>query len=181
VSRQTFVALLRGVNVGGRKLPMRDLAELLSGAGHGDVRTYIQSGNVVLTSAEPALHLAPSLEKAIHGHFGLDVAVLLRTNAQLRAVADANPFPNAEGARLHVVFLERAPAKSAVARLDPARSPGDEVEVAGRELYLRLPNGAGRTKLTLDYLERILGVRGTQRNWNTLLKLIDLSAPPAAD
>lgn len=177
---RTYVALLRGVNVGGRKLPMKELAGLLTAAGHGEVRTYIQSGNVVLTSAEAASRLASSLEKAIRQEFGLDVAVMLRTNADLRAVAEGSPFPAAEGTRLHVVFFERAPARAAVARLDPARSPGDEVRVSGRDLYLHLPNGAGRTKLTLDYLERTLGVRGTQRNWNTLLRLIELSEPRAA-
>lgn len=178
-----YVALLRGINVGGaRKLPMAELAAVFGSLGHGEVKTFIQTGNVVFTSPVARAQLAKPLERAIDERFGLDVTVMLRTPAELKKVAAANPFPEAEAtpSRLHVVFLERKPARKDVSALAPDRSPGDRAVVDGDHVYLHLPNGAGRTKLTLDYVERVLRVRGTQRNWNTLVKLIELTAPAAA-
>jgi len=81
----------------------------------------------------------------------------------------------ADPSRLHVVFLARTPTAKTAARLDPERSPPDEFSVRGREIYLRLPNGAGRSKLTTDYFERQLGIAATARNWNTLIKLLALT------
>jgi uncharacterized protein (DUF1697 family) len=115
------------------------------------------------------------MERRIESELGLDVAVMLRTAAQLRAVLDGDPFPKAERTQVHVVFLEEKPGAAAAKRLDPDRSPGDEAALRGRELYLRLGNGAGRTKLTLDWIEKQLGVRGTGRNWNTVMKLAELA------
>ncbi len=105
--------------------------------------------------------------------------MIVRTHDELERIAGANPFLAGRGepTGLHVVFLDGAPTAAAIATLDPDRSPGDELSVAGREIYLRYPNGSGRSKLTLDYLERRLGVTGTARNWNTLLKLVELTAP----
>jgi uncharacterized protein (DUF1697 family) len=169
---QTLVALLRGVNVGGKvKVPMAELREELADLGLKDVVTYIQSGNVVFRTGEKDVGAA--IEKRIEAKYGLNVSVILRTLPELRRIAKRNPFPRADKSRLHVVFLAGKP--KARAELEPERSPGDEFAVKGREVYLHLPNGAGRTKLTLDYLERRLGVAGTQRNWNTLLKLVELA------
>jgi uncharacterized protein (DUF1697 family) len=156
---------------------MAELTKVFCELGHQDVRSYIQSGNVVFTSpdAEPAITTA--LGAAIEKRFGLAVTVVLRSHDELAAVEAANPFADASG--VHVVFLEQAPSAKAAASLDPDRSPGDSFAFAGRELYLQLPTGAGRTKLTLGYLEKQLGVAGTQRNWNTVLKLIALTEPAA--
>jgi uncharacterized protein (DUF1697 family) len=175
----TYAALLRGINVGGRaKIPMRELAELFGSLGHGEVTTYIQSGNVVFRSpaGRPA-GIVRGIEHAITERFGLTVTVILRTHAELASIAAANPFPDAEGqpSKLHVLFLDRQPDDSAIAGLDPNRSPGDGFHAAGREVYLRYPAGSGKTKLTLDWFERQLGVKGTARNWNTLLRLIALT------
>jgi uncharacterized protein (DUF1697 family) len=174
---RTYVALLRGINVGGRrKLPMADLRALLDALGHEDVTTYVQSGNAVFRSGGgSAASVAAAIERRIESELGLDVAVMLRTAAQLRAVLDGDPFPKAERKQVHVVFLEEKPGAAAAKRLDPDRSPGDEASLHGRELYLRLGNGAGRTKLTLDWIEKQLGVRGTGRNWNTVTKLAELA------
>jgi uncharacterized protein (DUF1697 family) len=170
-----YAALLRGINVGGKnKVPMPQLKELFEGLGHADVVTYIQSGNVVFRAASAD---ARAIEERIADVFGLDVSVVLRTGAELSAAAAANPFlvRGAETKPLYVVFLAREPAMEAVAELDPDRSPGDRFSVNGRDVYLDLPNGAGRTKLNLDYLERRLKVKGTARNWNTVLKLVELT------
>jgi uncharacterized protein (DUF1697 family) len=174
-----FAAFLRGINVGGKNtIPMAELKPALSALGVEDVVTYIQSGNVVFRSpSRAASDVAADVERQIAKVFGVDVAVLLRTPAQLRKIAAENPFlgKGADLSKLHVVFLEAAPAKGAIAKLDPDRSPPDEFSVRGREIYLRLPNGAGRSKLTIDWFERGLGVRATARNWKTLGKLIELT------
>lgn len=174
----THVALLRGINVGGKnRVSMAELAALFEAAGCAAVRTFIQSGNA-LFSAQPALarRLPGEIASRIEKRHGLRVPVILRTAAELRQVAAANPFlgAGADPKRLHVAFLSAAPGREAVARLDPARSPPDTFTVHGSEVYLSLPNGVGRTRLTNDYLDRTLGTTSTLRNWNTVLELVSL-------
>jgi uncharacterized protein (DUF1697 family) len=170
-----LVALLRGINVGGRStLPMPALKTSLEALGHEDVVTYIQSGNVVFTSASK--DPGQEIEERIADDFGLSVAVMVRTPAELKRIVKANPFPKVtDGKKLHVVFLSGRPAKKAADALDPDRSPPDELVLKGRELYVHYPNGQGRSKLTNDWIEKTLGVRGTSRNWNTVLKLVELT------
>jgi len=177
VAPKTYAVLLRGINVGGKnKLPMPALRTLLEG-GYDGVATYIQSGNVVLRSSLAENALMRAVEKQIAEEFSLTIRVVVRTHAELERIAGANPFRSGEPTGLHVVFLDSAPKPAAIATLDPDRSPGDEFSVSGSEIFLRYPNGSGRSRLTLDYLERRLGVTGTARNWNTLLKLVELTAP----
>src|SRR5262245_45134345 len=153
---------------------MPSLKASLESLGHTDVVTYIQSGNVVLTS--PRKDPTKEIEEKIAEDFGLSVTVMVRTPAELRKVVKGNPFPKVkEGKKLHVVFLSGAPTKAAAAALDPDRSPPDEFVLKGRELYVHYPDGQGRSKLSNDWIEKTLGVRGTSRNWNTVLKLVDLS------
>lgn len=175
----TFVALLRGINVGGKNtIAMTELESSFSSLGLEDVVTYIQSGNVVFRSPTGnAQELAAGIEQRIADAIGVSLTVLLRTPAELGAIAENNPFLSgaADLPKLHVVFLAGLPAANAVAQLDPERSPPDEFSLRGREIYLHLPNGAGRSKLTIDYFERRLGVRATARNWNTLSKLLALT------
>jgi uncharacterized protein (DUF1697 family) len=143
------------------------------------VSTYVQSGNVVFRAQSGDRQaLAADLEERIASAFVVSPAVLLRTPAELSEIADANPYLDRESdfLKLHVVFLSAAPAADAVEELDPNRSPPDEFSVRGREIYLHLPNGAGRSKLTIDYFEKRLGVRATARNWKTLTKLIELTS-----
>jgi uncharacterized protein (DUF1697 family) len=172
-----YVALLRGINVGGKNpVPMVELQRLFVGLGFLDAATYIQSGNVVF-SGRPVE--AAEVESAIEARFGFAVPVVLRTHEDIGATVAANPFVSRtdDPAKLHVMYLSAAPVAAAATRLDPLRSPPDEFAVIGREVFLYLPNGMGRTKLTVDYVERVLGVRATARNWNTTLKLHDLSTP----
>ena len=175
----TYVALLRGVNLGARnKVPMPVLRSLVESLGHDDVRTYIQSGNVVFRSAGKS-DLAGALEQAIAGEFGVKAAVVLRAGAELRKAIAANPFvaAGADEKALHVVFLGSSPAKAAVKTLDPDRSPPDEFAVGRAEVYLHCPNGFGRSKLGVDYFERMLGGPATIRNWKTVTKLAEMTAP----
>lgn len=175
----SHVALLRGINVGGKNnLPMKSLSPLFTDAGCSDVRTYVQSGNVVFRASSSLAQGIPALiEKAISEQFGLRVPVVHRTAAELRQLAKDNPYLRTEkdSTRLHVAFLAAKPTASQVAALDPDRSPPDEFTVSGREVYLRLPNGVGKTKLTNAYLDSKLGTTSTLRNWRTVLKLVELT------
>lgn len=176
---KTYIALLRGINLAGRnRVPMAELRSELETLGLEDVVTYIQSGNVVFRGrGGRAEELAASIEGQIAEAFGIDVVVLLRTSAELAKVARGNPFlrAGADPSKLHVVFLSAKPAKKAEAELDPERSPPGEFRLGGREIYLHLPTGFGRSKLTVDYFERALGLAGTARNWKTVTKLVELS------
>jgi uncharacterized protein (DUF1697 family) len=179
VRKATYVALLRGINLGARnKISMADLRELLAGLGAEDVTTYVQSGNVVFKTAMPARELAGAIETEIRRDLGLDVAVLLRTPAELAALVERNPFSESvtEAKELHVTLLANRPQAARVAQLDPQRSQPDEFRVVGREVYLHCPNGYGRSKLTNAYFEKQLALVATTRNWNTVTKLAELAS-----
>jgi uncharacterized protein (DUF1697 family) len=174
------VALVRGVNVGGRAaLSMAQLREVAAGIGLDDPRTYLQSGNLVFVTAldEPG-PVGPALEAAIASTLGMEVAVMVRSRSQLARLAAENPFPagDVEPRLLHVVFLAGRPAPERVAGLDPDRSPPDAFRVDGEHIYVSYPSGSGRSRLNLDYFERQLGMPGTARNWNTVTNLIAMMA-----
>ncbi len=174
----TYVAMLRGINVGGRAaVPMADLAALFGELGYEDVRTYIQSGNVVFRTAHGARGLAAVIEARIAEGLGLPVKVVLRTGAQLAAVLAGNPLDDGtrHGKSLHVTFLATPPAPAKARALDPGAHLPDEFRVVGREVYVHCPNGYGRTKCTNAYFERALGVVATTRNLNTVSALVRLS------
>jgi uncharacterized protein (DUF1697 family) len=174
---RTYVALLRGINVGGKnKLPMADLVRILDSAGARDVATYIQSGNAVFRAASIE-GFAERVEKGIAKKLGLTVPLVLRSAEELARAVDANPFvrAGADVGHLHVGFLAHAPDRAKVAALDPARSPGDSFEVVGREVYLRLPNGVADSKLTNAWFDAKLGTTSTFRNWRTVLKLVEMA------
>jgi len=172
------VALLRGINVGGKnKITMNDLADIFRAAQCRDVLTYIQSGNVIFTVDPPALDLLPSVITAhIAERFGYTIPVVLRTAQQIGDVIRQNPFLTEGIAEdtLHVMFLAAQPLAAAVDGLDPDRSPPDSFSVHGQEIYLQLPNGAARTKLTNDYFDTKLSTISTGRNWRTVTKLFEL-------
>src|SRR5262249_38741594 len=152
-------------------LPMKDLAAMFSDAGCGDVKTYIQSGNVVFSAPATLTQRLPSLIAAqIEKKFKMKVPVILRSHADLAAVARSNPFltPDQAIERLMVMFLATSPTSSAVASLDPDRSPPDEFAVRGREIYMRCPNGFGKSKLSNAYFDSKLSTTSTGRNWRTV-------------
>lgn len=169
-----LVVLLRGINVGGKnKLPMAQLAAVLEEQGCTDVRTYIQSGNaVVRVATKSAATLAQRTSKAIAARCKLAVPVITRTAPQWRAVlAVPHAFQRHDPAHLHVVFLAQEPTPTNVDALDPDRSPGDTFVVREREIYLHLPNGVARTKLSNVYFDRALATVSTVRNWRTVQTL----------
>lgn len=161
---------LRGINVGGnKKIPMADLREALTRAGHADVKTLLQSGNVVLDKAKPA-----ELEKLIEAEFGMSVRVMVRTHAELVKLIEANPFKRHEDqpARLAVAFLDKDPGRVAI---DPKLYAPDEFVVRGKDMYLWYPNGMAETKVGNPAFVRALGVAMTVRNWNTVTKMAELT------
>ncbi len=172
------VALLRGINVGGKnKLPMAELAAMFREAGCDDVRTYIQSGNVVFRSSPEMAGDIPSLISAsIMEQFGYSIPVVTRTAGEFREIVQVNPFAEtgAEANKLHVMFLADLPDRAHVEVLDPNRSPGDEFAVMGREVFLHFPNGVARSKLTNAYFDSGLSTISTSRNWRTVGKLLDM-------
>jgi uncharacterized protein (DUF1697 family) len=169
---ETWVALLRGINVGGRStVPMAGLRQLFEDAGFASVRTYINSGNVLFEGARPD---GTALEAEIQRTFGVASTVVLRTAAELKKVAAARPF-GADTSRTYVAFLAAKPDRDAKSRLATLEAGGDEFELRGRELYLRYPNGLGKATLTAARIERALRVPATVRNWNTVTKLVELA------
>lgn len=172
-----MIILLRGINVGGKnQLPMVQLRGIAAGIGLGDVRTYIQSGNLVATTALAPATVAKRLHAAIADATDLDVPIIVRTTQQWRGVIDANPFPDAIsiGTTLHVTFLDGV-APGELVGFDAKAFAPEEFAVVGSELYLHLPDGIGRSKLAVK-LHRLPGAAtGTARNWNTVLKLAELA------
>jgi uncharacterized protein (DUF1697 family) len=179
MAQTSHLALLRGINVGGKnKLPMKELAGLFLAAGATDVRTYIASGNVLFHAPATLARRLPALiAKEIAAQHSLEVPVVVRTVKELETVTVGNPFlrKDEDTKPLAVLFLADEPAASAVKKLDPRRSVPDEFAVVGREVFLKLPNGFADTRLTNDYFDRTLDTVSTARNWNTVLKLLALA------
>lgn len=171
------VALLRGVNVGGaNKLAMSDLKSIFESAGCARVETIIQSGNVVFeASAAIASNLSPVIEAQIRLRFGIASPVILRSADALRDIVANNPFlfSGVDPTSLHVLCLSSLPNSDDVAALDPRRSPPDEFILRDREIFLRLPNGVARSKLTNAYFDRTLRTTATLRNWRTMTRLCE--------
>jgi uncharacterized protein (DUF1697 family) len=180
----TYVILLRAVNVGSTgKLPMADFRKLLAEAKCTGVETYIQSGNAVVDAKCSAASLVKTVAAALNKYMGSPVPVIVRTHAELDRIIAENPYApeaSADGARVHAVFLSAAPPASKARDLDPivTKYPArrDRYQVIGDTLYLHLPDGAGESKFAAQTVDRILGVTGTARNWNTVLKLHARSA-----
>ncbi|MEU3614933.1 DUF1697 domain-containing protein [Streptomyces sp. NPDC006872] len=179
----TYAALLRGINVGGsRKVPMAELRTLLEGLDLGDVRTYLQSGQAVFSSARGDEEtLAAELTAAIEKRFGFVVDVIVRDHAFLKAVAEACPYPAAEleAKQLHVTYFSDPVDEERYAGIDRAAFLPEEFRLGDRVLYLYAPDGLGRSKLA-EQLSRPRvhkGLIATTRNWNTVVKLVELTAP----
>jgi uncharacterized protein (DUF1697 family) len=177
-----YLALLRGINLGPKnKIAMPELSEIFSQTGCSDVRTYIQSGNVIFTASPELSRRLPDLIAAqIQERFGLKVPVMLRTLAEMRGVIRTNPFLK-EGAAediLHVMFLANLPKPGGANSLDPNRSPPNRFVVHGKEVYLLFPHGFAQNKLTSSYFDSKLGTIGTVRTWRTVKKLVELMMGP---
>lgn len=173
MSSEPQVALLRGINVGGHHVvPMADLRTALEHAGLSDVRTYIQSGNVVFRAGDRDPEA--TVRAVIRGTFGFDVPVIVRSLDEVERIVGAHPGVGGEvPSRWLLVFLLDRPADADDAP-DPERFGDDRFVVDGREVYATYPNGVGRSKLTLDVVQRSFGVVATARNLSTLAAIVSL-------
>ena len=176
---QTWVALLRGVNLGARnKVSMGELRELFSAMGAEGVRTYLQSGNVVFRSSGSRRDLTEAIESEMHVRLGLDLRVVLRTDAELASLIAGNPFAAREvdPTKLHVTFLAEPPSDGRISALGEKGFGPDEFRVTREAVYLHCPGGYGRSKLSNAFLEKQLGVAATTRNWRTVTTLAELAS-----
>lgn len=169
--------MLRGINVSGhKKVRMDKLKALYESLNLREVETYIQSGNVVFKSKSTrGDSLERKIEKKIAEVFGFEVRVLLRARDEFRGIIENNPFRKEDTSKLHVTFLSGVPRTRPRKEIERAKSGGEKYALAGREVYLLCPNGYGRTKLSNNFLEKVLGVRATTRNWRTVNRLYELA------
>ncbi|MFC6653545.1 DUF1697 domain-containing protein [Paenibacillus rhizoplanae] len=179
----TYIALLRGINVGGNKIiKMQALTAMFEALKYGKVRTYIQSGNVVFESEETSASLlAGTISQRIQETFGFEVPVMIRSLEELEAVIAGNPFPQSEQEaykRLYVSFLAAEPAAEALEKLRPYEDGADKVRVIGRELYAFYEVSVSKSPLFKVPFDKLLGTALTARNWNTLNKVAALARKP---
>jgi len=174
-----LISMLRGVNLGSHnRIKMDALRALYESLKLEDPRSYVQSGNVIFRTKEKnAASLAKKIQAGIAKKFGCCPDVILRTPEELRATIHANPFAkrkDIEPGRLLVTFLESEPAAEAN-RLSGLKGYPEELHLKGRELYIYFPNGAGKSKLPWSKVEKLVGVTGTARNWNSVLALLEMA------
>jgi uncharacterized protein (DUF1697 family) len=172
------VAMLRGINLGGRRrVPMAELRTLLTDAGYEDVRTYVQSGNIVLGSPAKPAEVERELQTLISERFGFDVPVVVRSRAQLAAVVKADPLGDVadDPKRYQVSFLSAKPKAAVVRALEAADVAPEQVAVSGREIYAWHPEGVARSKLWNALAGKDLGVTATARNWTTVTTLLEMA------
>jgi uncharacterized protein (DUF1697 family) len=173
-----LIVLLRGVNLVRRnRIAMPALREALEEAGYEDVSTYVQSGNVVLSSGKSAKRVQSDVADLLADSFDLDVAVLVRTRAELAKIVERNPLGKVATNPKHyqVTFLESAPSAEVLRKLEAAAAGKEQVVHIGRELYAWHPGGQGRSKLAALMAGKGLGVTGTARNWTTVTKLLGMA------
>jgi uncharacterized protein (DUF1697 family) len=173
-----LVVLLRGINLGARnRISMPELREALEDAGYEDVRTYLQSGNVVLTSTAAAKMVARDCERLLADRFGLEIAVVTRTCSELAKVVERNPLGRVakDPKRYQVSFLDAKPTAKVVRELEDVAAAKEEVVAVGREIYAWHPAGVARSKLWARLAGKDLGATATARNWTTVTKLLELA------
>jgi uncharacterized protein (DUF1697 family) len=179
-----YIVLLRGINLGNtRKVPMRELRGLLRAIGFDDARTYIQSGNVLLSSDLPPDAVAARVRSAVEERFGFDVPVLVRSLEEMARVVASDPIPGAaaDPPRYYLIFLDGDPAPGALAAIDPGAVAPDRFGVGDRVIYAWYRNGLHVSRLAPMLTDGRLGVAATARNWNTVTRLLELVAGGADD
>ena len=174
---KTYIALLRGINVGGhKKVPMAELREILTKSGLENVQTYIQSGNVVFKSSQKdAIAIESCMEKTIRDYFDFEVPVMIRTREALKTIFDGCPFPEEKKINSYFSILSEVPTEDAVNEAIQKTYP-NEVYVIDKDcIYLFCANGYGKAKFNLNFFEQKLKVSATARNYKTMVKLLSLS------
>ena len=175
-----FISMLRGVNVGSHnRIKMDVLRHVYQSLKLEEPRTYVQSGNVIFRTKEKnTSKLATKIQAEIAKKCGCSPDVILRTTEEMRSVVKANPFAkrkDIEPGKLLVTFLQADPATNANAAIANLRDYPEELHLIGRELYIYFPNGAGKSKLPWSKVDKLVGVTGTARNWNSVLKMLEMA------
>ena len=173
------IVLLRGINIGSRnRIAMPELREALEEAGFADVQTYVQSGNIVLSSSSKADAVARKVKREISKSFGLDIDVVVRTRAQIAKIVERNPLEKdaKDPKRYQVSFLSAKPSAAVMRKLEEAAAEQERVVLVGREIYAWHPEGIARSRLWTLLAGRGLGVTATARNWTTVTKLLELAS-----
>lgn len=176
----TYIAILRGINVGQNQLKMEDLRACLGEMGFAGIRTYIQSGNVVFQCPPSAVRiLEKQLEEKIASQFGLKAPVIIRDSDEWEKILNGIPFSLEHDPKtLHVTFLDEAPDPSLMDEILPYKAEAESFVLKGKEVYLHCPNGYGTSKLSNNLFEKKLKVKATTRNWNTVQQLYILANHP---
>jgi uncharacterized protein (DUF1697 family) len=174
----TYIVLLRGINVGGhKKVPMAELRELLSKSGFENVRTYIQSGNIILESSEDKrAQVEQTIHKLIQSYFGFEVPVIAKTRKELDVIFDACPFSKEKKENSYFIMLNTIPNKELVDEVYKIIYKNEEFEIINDCLYFHSSIGYGNSKFNMNSFEKKLNVKATSRNYKTMLKLLSLSS-----
>jgi len=178
MGEESYIALLRGINVGGKVLKMADLKEAVAGLGFDDVRTYLQSGNMVFKARKASnAEIAERVGTAIKSHKAMDVKIMVRTAREWDVVIANLPYPQADEhpKTVHAFILDDQPGKDRIAIFRAKEAGHDAWEIVGDTLYLHTPDGLGKSTLG-NFVERTLKVSMTARNWNTVKALKELAA-----
>ena len=181
MSKQTYISILRGINVSGKnKIPMQDLKALYAEKGFEEVSTYIQSGNVIFKAGDKdEAGLSTIIKEAIEDHFKLKIPVIVISTDHIKKVIDQNPFlkeKNIDKDKLHVTFLEKNPDSAKVEPLQNLDFSPDRFIIIDKTIYLYCPGGYGVTKLSNTFFENKLKVNATTRNWKTVNKLFEFGS-----
>lgn len=170
-----YISLLRGINVGGKTLKMDGLLKVYESLGLRDVKSYIQSGNVLFNAKDDdAESVKEELQKRIRSRFGLEVTVIIRNRRELQSIFERNPFIGSGGGkldRMYVTFMEESPEREPPRDLRSDADTNDDFRIVGTEIYLYCPGGYGKTVFSNSFFEKKLGVRATTRNWKTVTEL----------
>lgn len=169
-----YVVLLRGINLGNRRIPMPELKALATELGHTEVSTYIASGNLILTSGRKPQEVVAELDKVIAQRYGFDVDCAIRSAAELAAAVAGNPFPDGDPKQVIVGFAQTPVAAKAMDRMAALATPPERFEIAGREVYVDFAGGLARSKLATQ-LGKAVGQPITSRNVRTVAKLTELA------
>lgn len=174
---KTYVSMLRGINVSGqKKIKMHELKTLYQSLDLKEVKTYIQSGNIVFRCPNTnSKELKKEIERKIKESFGFNIAVLIRTKDEFERVIERNPFLKKDITKLHVTFLSDYQKKVPIKDINSVKEKSEEFSISGSEIYLFCPNGYGKSKLSNNFFEKKLNVSATTRNWKTVNKLLSIA------
>jgi uncharacterized protein (DUF1697 family) len=171
-----YISLLRGVNVGGRKILMKEVNQLYESLNFKQVKSYIQSGNIIFESSNYVIEeLEEEIEGKLYENYGIHIPIFIRTLDEFEKIIDNNPFPDENLKNVYITFLKDIPENLPVNLIKDKKDVFDKFLISEREIYLFLQQGYGRTKLSNNFFENKLKLPATTRNWRTVTRLYKLA------